>query len=331
VPGKLPVVFIMGPTASGKTAVAMEQVCRTSANIVSVDSAMIYRQMNIGTAKPTTEELHRAPHALIDILDPAQSWSVGEFCSAANAEIIRCHSQGRIPLLTGGTMMYFRALEHGLNELPAADPDIRRDIDAKAEESGWPAVHAELAKFDVKAAHRIHENDAQRIQRAVEVFRITGTPLSVLQSKKTNPFAYPLVKCALEIEDRAELHKRINNRFDLMMKSGFLEEVAALYSRGDLYPDLPSIRSVGYRQLWSHLDGQASLSEATEKAKASTRQLAKRQLTWLRGDTDLVSLIASSSQTASKLDVIIQKRTLAYDHFEARFRPGLFQVINQKF
>ncbi len=297
----------MGPTASGKTAVAMEQVGKLAADIVSVDSAMIYRQMDIGTAKPTLSELRDAPHALIDILDPSDSWSVGEFCRDAKTEIARSHALGRIPLLTGGTMMYFRALEHGLNELPEANADIRSEIDAMAEKQGWPAMHARLAQIDPKAAERIHENDAQRIQRAIEVYEITGKALSDLQAGKSESFAYPLIKCALEIGDRSVLHTRINDRFDQMMKAGFLDEVRALHSRGDLHADLPSIRSVGYRQLWSFLDGHVSLEEAVEKAKTATRQLAKRQLTWLRSDSDLVHLDASDPQTGSRLTALINQ------------------------
>ncbi|MFK8031133.1 MAG: tRNA (adenosine(37)-N6)-dimethylallyltransferase MiaA [Gammaproteobacteria bacterium] len=283
----LPVVFIMGATASGKTAVAMELVGQIGADIVSVDSAMIYRGMNIGTAKPTAEELKRAPHSLVDILDPVESWSVGEFCEAARVEIAQSHSHGRIPLLTGGTMMYFKALEQGLNELPRASAEVRAEINERAVKHGWPAVHAELAEHDPEAASRIHENDSQRIQRALEVFLVSGTPLSILQAEQSTGLEYPTIKCVLQTSERAELHRRIGQRFDLMMEEGLLEEVGSLFDRVDLHSDLPSIRSVGYRQLWAHLDGQCSLEEAVEKAKTATRQLAKRQMTWLRSMENL--------------------------------------------
>lgn len=295
----------MGPTASGKTGVAMELVSRIKADIVSVDSAMIYKGMDIGTAKPTPDELLRAPHALIDVLDPAHSWSVGEFCAAARTEIIRSHSQGRIPLLTGGTMMYFRALEHGLNDLPAANPKVREEIDRQAVEEGWPVLHAELATFDPDAASRIHRNDSQRIQRALEVYRTTGTPLSVLQSKHARPLEFPIIKIALDTGDRAELHRRINARFDGMMQDGLLDEVKGLFARGDLHSDLPSIRSVGYRQLWSFLDGALTLEEASEKAKTATRQLAKRQMTWLRSDENLITQPAGADGNADRIEALI--------------------------
>ncbi len=301
----LPVVFIMGPTASGKTGLAMELLDRMDADIVSVDSAMIYKGLDIGTAKPTAEELMRAPHALIDVIDPAQSWSVGEFCEAARAEIARSHSNGRIPLLTGGTMMYFRALESGLNELPAADAKVREKIDAMASEQGWPAVHAELSRHDPVAANRIHENDSQRIQRALEVYRLTGTPLSVLQSARSEPLEFPLIKIALGMDDREELHRRIHSRFEAMMREGFLDEVAGLFERDDLHGNLPSIRSVGYRQLWMYLEGTLTLDEASEKAKTATRQLAKRQMTWLRSDQNLNTLPAGDANNANRAEALI--------------------------
>lgn len=283
----LPVVFIMGATASGKTAVAMELVDRIAADIISVDSAMIYQGMNIGTAKPSAEELDRAPHALVDILDPADTWSVGEFCEAARIEIKRSHSQGRIPLLTGGTMMYFRALEQGLNALPRASAEVRAEITLRAKSQGWPSVHAELAQHDPVAASRIHENDSQRIQRALEVFIVSGTPLSTLQAEQSNALEYPTIKCVLQTSDRSVLHRRIGKRFDQMMDQGLLDEVKGLYNRGDLHHELPSIRSVGYRQLWLHLQDHTPLEDAVEKAKIATRQLAKRQMTWLRSMDDL--------------------------------------------
>lgn len=286
----MPVVFIMGPTASGKTGLAMDLVERMPADIISVDSAMIYKGLDIGTAKPTPEELRRAPHALIDVIDPAQSWSVGEFSRAATDEIHRSHARGRIPLLTGGTMMYFRSLEHGLNELPEADLAVRSRIDADAATHGWPALHAELERHDPIAAGRIHKNDGQRIQRALEVFRITGQPISQLQATAARPLDFPVIKFALGTDNREELHRRISRRFDHMMQNGLLAEVEGLYARGDLHSDLPSIRSVGYRQLWRHLEGAHSLEQASVNAKTATRRLAKRQLTWLRSDHNVVHL-----------------------------------------
>lgn len=301
----LPVVFIMGATASGKTDVAIELVERIDADIVSVDSAMIYRGMNIGTAKPDAHELARAPHALIDILDPKESWSVGEFCQAARTEIRRSRSKGRIPLLTGGTMMYFRALEQGLNDLPAADDEVRQSINAQAEQDGWPAVHAELARVDKAAADKIHPNDSQRIQRALEVFRVSGITMTQLQSAQSRPLEFPLIKCVLTTTSRPVLHDRIHRRLDLMMEQGFLEEVEALYRRGDLEADLPSMRSVGYRQLWAHLEGQVTLGQAIEKAKTATRQLAKRQMTWIRSLEDATHFQAGSPGTAASIERLI--------------------------
>lgn len=309
VAASLPVVFIMGATASGKTSVAMDLVTRLDADIVSVDSAMIYTGMDIGTAKPTADELERAPHALVDILDPSESWSAGAFCEAARIEIARSHERGRVPLLTGGTMLYFRALEFGLNELPGADERVRQHIDAMAESEGWPAVHAELARHDPVTAARIHHNDSQRIQRALEVFRLTGEPMSELQSAQSTPLEYPLIKCVLHTSDRATLHGRIHRRFDQMLEAGFLEEVESLHARGDLTADLPSIRSVGYRQLWAHLDGAMSLSEATERAKTATRQLAKRQMTWIRGQENVSTFEAGSSAISRQIQSLILAHT----------------------
>ncbi|MEM7083648.1 MAG: tRNA (adenosine(37)-N6)-dimethylallyltransferase MiaA [Pseudomonadota bacterium] len=302
----LPVVFVMGPTASGKTSLAMELVQRLDADIISVDSAMIYRTMDIGTAKPTADELARAPHALIDLLDPSQSWSVGEFCASAQSLIERSHRQGRVPLLTGGTMMYFRAFESGLNALPQADADTRAQINQQADTVGWPALHAELERLDPEAAARIHPNDAQRIQRALEVFRVSGRPISAIHNETTHPLPYPVLKFALSVGERSTLHERIHQRFDQMIELGFVDEVASLHARGDLHADLPSIRCVGYRQLWAYLEGDIGLADAITRGKTATRQLAKRQLTWLRSSRDLTTVDPLSPSAAQTVAEVIQ-------------------------
>ncbi len=277
----LPVIFLMGPTASGKTGLAVDLVEKLPVDIVSVDSAMVYRGMDIGTAKPDTELLARAPHRLIDFLDPAERYSAARFAADARREIEDIHARRRIPLLVGGTMLYFSALFHGLSDLPDADPEVRALIDREAEQSGWPALHARLAQADRQTAERIHPNDAQRIQRALEILEITGRGPSAYELPEAE-FPWPGVRLVINPPDRAELHRRIEQRFHLMMKAGFLEEVARLHAHPGLDPGKPSMRCVGYRQLWRHLDGDYSLDEAVQRGIAATRQLAKRQLTWLR-------------------------------------------------
>lgn len=276
----------MGPTASGKTALAVELVRRFPCDIISVDSAMVYRGMDIGTAKPGPEVLAVAPHRLIDILDPAQSYSAGGFrrdARAAMAEITAC---GRIPLLVGGTMLYFRALQQGLAELPTADVHVRAELDARAARLGWPALHQELARVDPAAAARIHANDPQRIQRALEVFYLTGRPMSELQAAASvQESVYRFVKLAVSPANRALLHARIERRFRAMMAAGLLTEVAGLHRRGDLTRAHASMRSVGYRQLWEHLDGACDLPTAVQRGIVTTRRYAKRQMTWLRTET----------------------------------------------
>lgn len=279
------VICLMGPTASGKTGVAVELVQQLPLDIVSVDSALVYRGMDIGTAKPDAETLRLAPHRLIDIRDPVQPYSAAGFRDDALQEIASIHAAGRIPLLVGGTMLYFRALERGLSELPAADPDVRARLEAEAKTRGWAAMHERLAGIDPVAAARIHPNDPQRIQRALEVYDITG--LSMTEQFERSPDTAPplrFLKIALVPEDRAVLHERIQRRFNIMLEQGFLDEVSALRARGDLDPDMPSMRAVGYRQAWAHLDGKLSAQEWVERAIVATRQYAKRQLTWLRSE-----------------------------------------------
>ncbi len=288
--GKLPVVLLMGPTASGKTSVAMELVQRYPMDIVSVDSAMVYRGMDIGTAKPEPAELARAPHRLIDVCDPAETYSAGRFLKDALAHIGEIHAAGRVPLLAGGTMLYYRVLQQGLAELPEADQQVRAEIDAQAAKLGWPAVHDTLAGVDPAAAARIHANDAQRIQRALEVFRLTGEPLSVIQARETASLPkLDLIKFALAPE-RAIMHERIASRLDQMLAAGFIDEVQGLYKRGDLTEQMASMRAVGYRQLWRYCAGECTLSEAREQALHATRGLGKRQMTWLRSEQALIWL-----------------------------------------
>lgn len=279
----------MGPTASGKTDLAIALAQRLPVDIVSVDSALIYRNMDIGTAKPTKEELAQAPHALIDIRDPAQSYSVAEFCEDAIVEIEKSHAQGRIPVLVGGTMMYFNALLQGLADMPLTDEVTRAQITAEANEKGWPALHKELMQIDPETAAQIHPNHSQRIERALAVYRISGKTMTAFrneqQNNPVNGFAekYQLHQFALIPSDRPWLHHRIGQRYQIMLDNGFVQEVEPLFQRGDLHLDLPSMRSVGYRQVWQYLAGDYDYDAMVEKGMAATRQLAKRQLTWLRG------------------------------------------------
>ena len=283
---KAPAIFLMGPTASGKTALAVEMRKRFPVDIISVDSALIYRDMAIGTAKPDAETLQQAPHALIDIRDPAQSYSAAEFRENALVEMSKTVTSGRVPLLAGGTMLYFKALARGLAKLPSANPQIRQEIEEQAREAGWQIMHARLAVKDPESAERIHPNDAQRIQRALEVIEITGRPLTeLLQEQEEQDLGYRLLKIIACPQPRSVLHERIEQRFRMMLDQGFMEEMKALRSRGDLDLDMPSMRCVGYRQAWTYLDGEISFDEMCLKATAATRQLAKRQLTWLRQES----------------------------------------------
>ncbi|MBK0392891.1 tRNA (adenosine(37)-N6)-dimethylallyltransferase MiaA [Ramlibacter algicola] len=273
---------LAGPTASGKSDAALALARELGGEIVSVDSALVYRGMDIGTAKPTAAERAAVPHHLVDIREPTQPYSAAEFSADARRVIGEIAQRGRLPLLVGGTMLYFKALFEGLDALPPADPELRSQIEAEAVQHGWPALHAELARVDPAAAQRLAPNDAQRIQRALEVFRATGQPLSAFHGAQRSEGWRPAALLSLEPTDRAWLHERIERRFDAMLAAGFLDEVRALRARGDLHPGLPSMRSVGYRQAWEALDGQLPMDQLRDRGVFATRQLAKRQLTWLR-------------------------------------------------
>jgi tRNA dimethylallyltransferase len=278
-------ILLMGPTAAGKTDLAGELVARFPLEIVSVDAAMVFRSMDIGTAKPGPELLARAPHHLIDVIDPAESYSAARFLADAEAAIRSIESRGLTPLLVGGTMLYFRALQSGLARLPARDPEIRARLDARAAAEGWPALHAELARLDPGSASRIRPADRQRIQRALEVIERTGRPMSEqLAENLRGAMRREDLSLVIAPTDRAVLFERISRRFDAMLARGLLEEVARLRARGDLHPGLPAMRLIGYRQLWEHLEGATTLAQATQKAVTATRQLARRQLTWLRAE-----------------------------------------------
>jgi len=287
----------MGPTASGKTGFAIELARRLPAEIVSVDSALVYRGMNIGTAKPSPALRAELPHHLIDLLDPAEAYSAGRFRRDALQAMAQIRARGRVPLLVGGTMMYFRALLRGLADLPEADPALRAALDREAAARGWPALHAELARVDPVSAARIQPGDSQRIQRALEVWRLAGRPLSELQAAEGDaPRGWTFLKFALAPPTRVALHAAIEQRFREMMAAGFADEVRQLHARGDLHPGLPAIRAVGYRQLWAWLEGECSLAEAVEKAITATRRLAKRQATWLRSERELEWLTGSAEE-----------------------------------
>jgi len=279
-------IFLMGPTASGKTALACALADRFGAELVSVDSALVYLGLGIGAAKPDAATLAKYLHRLIDIRDPAQPYSAAEFRADALREMAAIVASGKTPLLVGGTGLYFRALQGGLSDLPEADPELRRRLADEAAIHGWASLHARLARLDGAAAARIGPGDAQRIQRALEVIELTGKPLSVLQGSMSERFAYRVLKLALIPHDRALLHARIAQRLDAMIAQGFLDEVGALRARGDLHADLPAMRAVGYRQAWQHLDRQFDAAQFRDRAVFATRQLAKRQLTWLRSELD---------------------------------------------
>ena len=283
------VVCLMGPTASGKTGLAVELASQHGYEIISVDSALVYKGMDIGTAKPDAETLAQAPHRLIDIIDPSESYSAADFMADACREIDDIVAHGKTPLLVGGTMMYFNALQKGLAPMPAADPAIRAEFEQHAAEFGLASLHDQLKQIDPVAAERINPNDPQRLQRALEVFRLTGKTMTQLWAEQeAQELPFDMINLAVMPQDRATLHQRIEQRFDIMMEKGFLAEVEALYQRGDLTIDMPSIRCVGYRQLWQYLEGEDSLEDAIFKGIVATRQLAKRQHTWLRGWDNLV-------------------------------------------
>ena len=283
-----PVVLLLGPTASGKTELAVGLHDQLPVDVVSVDSALVYRGLDIGTAKPTPEVLAACPHRLVDVCEPESPYSAGRFREDAAREIEAIHAAGRVPLLVGGTMLYHRVIQTGIAPLPPRDPALREQIDAEAATRGWPAMHADLATADPAAAARIEPRDGQRIQRALEVLRLTGRTLSSWHAEVPPAPPWRFLKIGLWPADRAELHGRIEQRLAAMMSAGFLEEVRELRARPGLDGDLPSMRAVGYRQLWEHLEGRWDLPEALQRAAAATRQLAKRQLTWMRAEKDLV-------------------------------------------
>jgi tRNA dimethylallyltransferase len=273
---------LLGPTAGGKSALAMELAAQFPLEIVSVDSAQVYRGMDIGTAKPSAAEQARIPHHLVDLVDPTQSYSAGRFRADCVDAIMEIQGRGRIPLLVGGTMLYYKALAQGIDVLPQAEPGLRAQIDARAARHGWPALHADLAKVDPVAAARLSPNDAHRIQRALEVWELSGKPISELQRSAAPDLPFALKAYALVPTDRAALHRRIAERFERMLKEGLVEELEELRRRHELHASLPSMRCVGYRQAWSFLEGEYGKAGLREKGIAATRQLAKRQLTWLR-------------------------------------------------
>lgn len=287
-----PIACLLGPTASGKTAAALAFAARAPVEIVSVDSALVYREMDIGTAKPSAEERAVAPHHLIDIVDPVDAYSAADFRADALRLVGEIVARGNVPLLVGGTMLYYKALTQGLNDLPAADPEVRATLDADAAREGWPALHARLDAVDPVTAGRLAPNDSQRIQRALEVFMLTGQPMSALLAAPARDDdaarLYRFVPIALEPSDRSVLHARIAARFDAMLAAGFVDEVKRLRARGDLHPGLPSMRCVGYRQAWEYLDGETDYDTMRDKGVFATRQLCKRQLTWLRGMSERV-------------------------------------------
>lgn len=276
-------IFLMGPTASGKTNLAIALQQRYPVEIISVDSALIYRHMDIGTAKPSPIELAQSPHRLIDILDPAEIYSAANFCTDALKAMAEIVQNGRIPLLVGGTMLYFKALLDGLSPLPAADLTIRAEIERQAAQKGWGALHQQLQKIDPIAAARIHPNDPQRLSRALEVFWISGNTLTELTQTTGTRLAYNVHQFVIAPKERDLLYQRIELRFHQMLAAGFQDEARALFQRADLHKDLPSVRCVGYRQMWSYLSGEISYDEMVYRAICATRQLAKRQMTWLRG------------------------------------------------
>ncbi len=333
-----PAIFLMGPTASGKTDLAMSLCESLPCEIISVDSAMIYRGMDIGTAKPTADELARAPHRLIDICDPAETFSAADFRRQALTAMAEITAAGRVPLLVGGTMMYFKALLYGMSGLPSASPDMRRALEKEAADRGWEDLHRELQERDPVAAERIHPNNRQRLLRALEVLRLTGRPISEFwraetgsgddvvgtgassdvkdytyftqwQADETTLLPYTVTQLALMPPDRQVLHERIRRRFLKMLEAGFVDEVRALMLRGDLHPDLPSMRCVGYRQAWSYLSGEDDYETFVSKGVAATRQLAKRQLTWLRKWPDVVWLDSDDKLIAEAALKKIRLRT----------------------
>ena len=297
----LPVIFLMGPTAAGKTELAISLCEHLNTEIISVDSALIYKDMNIGTAKPDADELARAPHHLIDIIDPAVSYSVADFRRDAIEKIDLFHQQGKVPVLVGGTMMYFKSLLDGLSPLPEACSVVRAELELEAQQYGWPHLYQQLVEVDPQAASKMSENDSQRINRALEVYRLTGKTMTALQQQKPPKLPYTFHQFAIAPDDRAELHQRIEKRFKIMLTQGFENEVSALYQRKDLHPSLPSIRCVGYRQMWDYIAGEIDYDEMVFRGIAATRQLAKRQLTWLRGWPEVTWLTTGDEENLQRV------------------------------
>ncbi|HEY9132596.1 MAG TPA: tRNA (adenosine(37)-N6)-dimethylallyltransferase MiaA [Dyella sp.] len=300
-------IFLMGPTASGKTALACQLSERFPVDLVSVDSALVYRGLDIGSAKPDAATLARYPHALIDIRDPASPYSAADFRADATLAMQAITARGRVPLLVGGTGLYFRALQRGLSALPEADPAVRERLTAEAQVQGWPALHRRLAALDPTAAARIGPNDAQRLQRALEVIELTGRRLSEQQQGGSGEFfPWRVLKLALLPDDRSRLHARIAERFDAIVAAGLLREVRTLRARGDLHADLPAIRAVGYRQAWEHLDGRTDFATFRDHGIFATRQLAKRQITWLRSELDARALDPDRDDLRSRAEDALQ-------------------------
>ena len=303
-------IAILGPTASGKTGLAIALARKFDGEVISIDSALVYRGMDIGTAKPSMEERQGVPHHLIDLIDPVQSYSAARFRSDALAQAAAIRARGRLPIFAGGTMLYFKALRDGLDDLPRADAALRARIDADAAQRGWPALHADLARVDASTAARLAPGDAQRISRALEIFRVTGRPMSALfdPGRVREALPFDLLSIALEPADRSVLHQRIARRFDAMLEAGLVDEVARLRTAWPaLAPDLPAMRCVGYRQAWQHLEGRIDRDELRERGIAATRQLAKRQLTWLRGMPDLTRVDSLRADLGDAVQMIAER------------------------
>ncbi|CAH2781015.1 MAG: tRNA dimethylallyltransferase (EC [uncultured Paraburkholderia sp.] len=302
---------LLGPTASGKTAAALALAARHPVEIIGVDSALVYREMDIGTAKPTAEERAVAPHYLIDIIDPTAAYSAEEFRTDTLRLVGEISARGKLPLLVGGTMLYYKALTQGLSDLPGADPDIRAQLDAEAARDGWPALHARLTTVDPITAARLAPNDSQRIQRALEIFMLSGQAMSALLAAPARvdeaAAQWQFVPIALEPSDRSVLHARIEKRFDAMLAGGFVDEVKTLRARGDLTPDMPSMRCVGYRQVWKYLDGAVDYDTMRDKGVFATRQLCKRQLTWLRSMTERVVVDCCDPEALARMPDLIEE------------------------
>lgn len=298
-------IFLMGPTASGKTDLAIKLATECNCEIISVDSALIYKGMDIGTAKPTASELQKAPHALVDIIDPLQSYSAGDFREDALRLMTEITARGNTPLLVGGTMLYYKALVDGLSPLPSADPEIRVQIEKEANEKGWEFLHNKLASIDPVSAKRIHVNDPQRLSRALEVYYISGKSMTELTAIKSPPIPFNIKQFAIAPLEKTVLHQRIELRFKLMLEAGFEQEVKALRARGDLHLDLPSMRCVGYRQMWQYLQGEMDHDEMIFRGVVATRQLAKRQMTWLRGWQDLTWLESGNKDNFELIKAVL--------------------------